>query len=140
MTRGSPRADLPASPEPRGFDLDVPAIRERLALIKEARSLFGEEQARRLWILIGLPDLAEVAPADSVAKFLGRVRSVPGACIQAAAFYASYLTFCRETDARAVSPTRFGREMRTRFARDDSGRRRYYMDVVVDAAEMSLSR
>lgn len=51
-----------------GSDAAVAVLRERRELIKEARLLFGEARAAKLWATIGLPPVPEDIPAIGVSS------------------------------------------------------------------------
>ena len=103
--------------------LDAIDLAPALAVVREARQLFGRPVARRLWPQLGLP---EVARSDEIAYEMATGYELPESiarwmeyCVlvdeaaqySSAALYASYRDWCDDNDRAAVSQTAFGRAL-----------------------------
>lgn len=91
-----------------------------LAVIREARQVFGRGAAQRLWSKLGLPEVTdhpgnrfEVAAnyrvADSIRDWMAQcTRPDPLATSAAADLYGSYVSWCAETGGKPETQTAFG--------------------------------
>ncbi len=59
----------------------------------------------------------------------------PHAQVRASEIYSAYKSWCDEVGHKAMSGTRFGKDMKDRFDCDDSGRHRYYLGIGLKADE-----
>ena len=105
-------SDLPT--EIGGFT----SVADRVALVTEARKLFGAHAARRLWFRLGLPfpDVGKSAPpsAPEIEEFLSTVLVCdPFGEIAAAEAYEAFASWARRSGKPVTTLTVFGRVMRS---------------------------
>lgn len=107
----------------RVSEIDLMEVGPALAVVREARQLFGRSAARRLWTRVGLPDpnnreapssadwLVETGKVpESVREWLAvRTRAAAGAKIRCGVLYQDYERWCGETGQKAVPLTGWGR-------------------------------
>lgn len=99
----------------------VERVRAALQVVREARITFGNQAARRAWILTGLPDVSPVKEgashlqyldnkAQAVARwFAERVEMTTGTRENATALYMDFSRYCDDANEEAVTIKRFGR-------------------------------
>lgn len=102
---------------------DAQELAPALAVVREARQLFGRPVARRLWPQLGLP---EVSRTDEIRYEMMTGYELPSsisgwmeynvlvddaAQSHAAALFRSYQEWCRDNDEEAENQTNFGRAL-----------------------------
>lgn len=110
----------------RVSEIDLMEVGPALAVVREARQLFGRGAARRLWTRVGLPDpssfdapttaadrLVEAGKVhESVREWMTlRTRAAPGVRIRSMDLYRDYKSWCDETGQRPVAMTKWGRDL-----------------------------
>lgn len=111
----------------RVSEIDLMEVGPALAVVREARQLFGRSAARRLWTRVGLPDPLVTQSADtavvdrlvdggtvaeSVREWLAvRTRAAPGAKIRSMELYRDYERWAQDTGQRVEAITKWGRDL-----------------------------
>lgn len=118
-------AQIEGEAQKRVSEIDLMEVGPALAVVREARQLFGRSAARRLWTRVGLPDpsmsgptverdrlIADGKVAESVSEWhVVRTRVAPNARIKSMDLYRDYVRWCEETGQRAEAMTKWGRDL-----------------------------
>lgn len=116
-------------------DASVDEVRTYIALVREARLLFGRRAAQDLWRQTPLPK--PVIPAssesvDSVADFVQLcTETADGERIAAMDLYKRYKEWCAETGRRPVTVTMFGRKAGLLLQRVKGHAHNYYEGIIL---------
>lgn len=108
-------------------EIDLMEVGPALAVVREARQLFGRSAARRLWTRVGLPDpMVTQSPdaaavdrlvddgkvAESVREWLAvRTRAAPGTKIRSMELYRDYERWAQDTGQRIEAISKWGRDL-----------------------------
>jgi hypothetical protein len=113
-------------------------VRVCVPLVREARALFGRNEARRVWKRLGLPDVGPPPEQLVVSREMHRqvqqwvserVERAVGNRVQAQAMYMDYARWCGEGGEKADNPVVFGRALpELGLAKMTSGNV-FYLDV-----------
>ncbi|AQZ50541.1 hypothetical protein [Martelella mediterranea] len=98
-------------------EASLDSLKLKLDLVREARSLFGDAGAKRVWLQIGLPEAERpmsracvTPPSNEVRRYI-RERLVANMSseLPAAVVYSDYCQWCRQACIQIVTLTAFGK-------------------------------
>lgn len=111
---------------------DPGRLKTALAMVREARLLWGARAAEELWRRLELPGLAS-APGSQDADISAEVRAFirqrlepsEGCSVAARELYIAYTAWCGHEGRLPATEAKFGREMKHHIRCSTGGRRRY---------------